>query len=129
VVRHIRNRSTRRAYENAIGDFMRFTGINRPEEFRTVTRAHVIAWRDGLGRREDIQSGATVRHRLAALSKPILSPLRPVEHFGESRDPRSGKARMKAGSGIETLNALENVNQLVLRMCFPNDLSLRTYRR
>ena len=33
--------------------------------------------------------------------------LRPVEHFGESRDPRSGKARMKAGSGIEALNALE----------------------
>jgi integrase/recombinase XerD len=33
---NIRNRSTRRAYENAIRDFMRFTGINRPEEFRTA---------------------------------------------------------------------------------------------
>ena len=64
---NIRNRSTRRAYENAIQDFMRFTGIVRPEEFRTVTRAHVIAWRDDLGRRE-ASSGATVRHRLAALS-------------------------------------------------------------
>ena len=42
---NIRNRSTRRAYENAIDDFMRFTGIARPDEFRTVTRAHVIAWR------------------------------------------------------------------------------------
>jgi integrase/recombinase XerD len=40
---NIRNPSTRR-YENAIHDFMRFTGIVRPEEFRTVTRAHVIAW-------------------------------------------------------------------------------------
>ncbi|MFZ3238434.1 MAG: hypothetical protein WA184_24070 [Stellaceae bacterium] len=29
---NIRNRSTRRAYENAIGDFMRFTGISRPED-------------------------------------------------------------------------------------------------
>ena len=28
---------------------MRFTGIVRPEEFRTVTRAHIVAWRDGLG--------------------------------------------------------------------------------
>src|ERR1700736_2777725 len=65
---NIRNRSTRRAFENAIKDFMQFTGIARPEEFRTVTRGHVIAWRDDLGRREDIQSGATVRHRLAALS-------------------------------------------------------------
>jgi len=27
-------------------------GIARPEEFRTVTRAHVIAWRDDLARRE-----------------------------------------------------------------------------
>jgi hypothetical protein len=28
-----------------------FTGIVRSEEFRTVTRAHVIAWRDDLARR------------------------------------------------------------------------------
>jgi integrase/recombinase XerD len=42
---NIRNLHTRRSYENAIGDFMRFAGIVRPEEFRTVTRAHVIAWR------------------------------------------------------------------------------------
>jgi integrase/recombinase XerD len=60
------NPSTRRAYQNAIQDFMRFTGIARPEEFRSVTRAHVIAWRDDLVRRA--LSGMTVRHRLAALS-------------------------------------------------------------
>jgi integrase/recombinase XerD len=36
------NPQTRRAYENAVKDFMRFAGIVRPEEFRTVTRAHVI---------------------------------------------------------------------------------------
>ena len=50
--RNISNPSTKRAYQNAIRDFMRFTGIARPEEFRTVTRAHVIAWRDDLARRE-----------------------------------------------------------------------------
>ena len=33
------NPRTRRAYENAIGDLMRFAGVARPEEFRTVTRA------------------------------------------------------------------------------------------
>src|SRR5580692_589200 len=63
---NIRNASTRRAYENSIKDFVRFTGIKRPEEFRIVTRAHVIAWRDDLGDR--ILSGTTIRHRLAALS-------------------------------------------------------------
>lgn len=60
------NGQTRRAYENAIRDFMGFTGISAPAEFRTVTRAHVIAWRDDLKRRE--LSGTTVRHRLSALS-------------------------------------------------------------
>jgi integrase/recombinase XerD len=36
-------RNARSAYKNAVKDFMRFTGIARPEEFRTVTRAHIIA--------------------------------------------------------------------------------------
>ncbi len=59
---NISNGHTRRAYENAVRDFMRFAGIRRPEEFRTVTRAHLIAWRDELRRRE--LGGATIRHRL-----------------------------------------------------------------
>lgn len=60
------NKSTRRAYQNALQDFMRFTGVVRPEEFRQVTRGHVIAWRDDLLQRG--VGGATIRHRLAALS-------------------------------------------------------------
>jgi integrase/recombinase XerD len=63
---NIRNAGTRRAYENAIKDFILFAGIKRPDEFRTVTRAHVIAWRDDLGERT--LTGTTIRHRLAALS-------------------------------------------------------------
>jgi integrase/recombinase XerD len=93
---NITNRSTRRAYENAIRDFMRFTGIARPEEFRTVTRAHVIAWRDDLARREDIQSGATVRHRLAALSS-LFEYL--CEKNAVSHNPVKGVKRPKAESG------------------------------
>ena len=57
------NPNTRRAYENAVRDFVRFTGIARPEEFRTVTRAHVIAWRDELVERG--LGGSTIRYRLA----------------------------------------------------------------
>jgi len=38
---NLSNPSTRRAYENAVKDFTRFTGIVRPEEFRIVTRAHM----------------------------------------------------------------------------------------
>ncbi len=62
------NAATRRAYENALQDFMRFTGIVRSDEFRTVTRAHVIAWRDDLAKRLPALSSQTIRHRLAALS-------------------------------------------------------------
>jgi hypothetical protein len=53
---------------------MRFTGIIRPEEFRIVTRAHVIAWRDDFERRQIGRdnkrnpAGCTIRNRLAALS-------------------------------------------------------------
>ncbi|HEY1260487.1 MAG TPA: tyrosine-type recombinase/integrase [Stellaceae bacterium] len=117
---NITNRSTRRAYENAIKDFMRFTGIAQPEEFRTVTRAHVIAWRDNLSRREDIQSGATVRHRLAALSSlfeylceknavshnPVKGVKRPKAESGEGKTPAIGdhQARRLLGApGDETV--------------------------
>ena len=34
---NIDNKSTRRAYENALHDFMGFTGIRQPGEFRIVT--------------------------------------------------------------------------------------------
>src|SRR5208282_1756143 len=56
----------RRSYENAVRDFMRFTGIKRPDEFRIVTRAHIIGWRDDLVRRG--LGGSTIRHRLASLA-------------------------------------------------------------
>jgi site-specific recombinase XerD len=99
---NITNASTRRAYENAIQDFMRFTGINRPEEFRTVTRAHVIAWRDDLASRA--LGGATIRHRLAALSSlfeylcdrnavthnPVKGVKRPRSEGGEGKTPAIG---------------------------------------
>src|SRR3954447_24535718 len=68
---NLSNPQTRRAYENAVTDFVRFAGIVRPEEFRTVTRAHVIAWRDELVRRG--LGGGTIRHRLASLIEYLCS--------------------------------------------------------
>ncbi len=40
---NIDNPQTRRAYQNALQDFMKFAGIARSDEFRDITRAHVIA--------------------------------------------------------------------------------------
>ena len=96
------NKATRRAYENALGDFMRFTGIAQAGEFRSVTRAHVIAWRDDLLSRT--LSGMTIRHRLAALSSlfeylceknavthnPVKGVKRPAVDSYEGKTPALG---------------------------------------
>ncbi len=125
---NLRNRSTRRAYENAIRDFMQFTGIVRPDEFRTVTRAHVIAWRDDLALREDIQSGATVRHRLAALSSlfeylceknavthnPVKGVKRPRAESGEGKTPALGDHQARdllVAPGKDTASGKETVKE------------------
>jgi integrase/recombinase XerD len=63
---NLHNHGTRRVYQPVIRDFMRFTGITTPQEFRTVTRAHVLAWRDDLHTRK--LAAATIRRHLASLS-------------------------------------------------------------
>jgi len=99
---NLTNPQTRRAYETAVKDFMRFTGIARPAEFRSVTRPHVIAWRDDLGRRG--LGGSTVRHRLASLASlfdylcdqnavthnPVKGVARPKVESGEGKTPALG---------------------------------------
>jgi len=105
---NIDNKSTRRAYENALQDFMRFTGIRQPSEFRIVTRSHVIAWRDDLVRRA--LSGMTIRHRLAALSSlfehlcesnavthnPVKGVKRPSVESYEGKTPALGDHQARA---------------------------------
>jgi hypothetical protein len=90
---NISNAHTRRAYEHAVGDFMRFAGIERPQEFRKVTRAHIIAWRDDLMRRG--LGGATIRHRLASLASLF-------EYLCQKkcRHPQPGQRRRTAEDGI-----------------------------
>jgi len=70
--KNLDNAHTKRAYKKAIRDFMLFARIDRPEQFRLVTRAHVIAWRDDLrtrlGKNGRRLGKTTVRHRLTALS-------------------------------------------------------------
>lgn len=73
---NIDNERTRRAYQIDLREFMAFVGIRQPEEFRIVTRAHVIAWRKSLEQRLLLKqgsqgrglSGTTIRRKLSALS-------------------------------------------------------------
>jgi integrase/recombinase XerD len=96
------NEATRRTYQAALKDFMRFTGIERPEEFRQVTRAHVIAWRDELVTRG--VSATTIRNRLSAIGSlfdylcernavthnPVKGVKRPSTDSNEGKSPALG---------------------------------------
>lgn len=113
--------ATRRAYETALQDFQGFVGLQRVEEFRVVTRAHVIAWRDDLVGRT--LSGATVRHRLAALSSlfeylcdrnavthnPVKGVRRPPIETYEGKTPALGdhQARQLLDAPGHVANAVE----------------------
>jgi site-specific recombinase XerD len=63
---NIDNPRTRRAYRSDLSEFMAFVGITSPVQFRDVSRAHVIAWRQSLEQRG--LNGASIRRKLAALS-------------------------------------------------------------
>lgn len=94
------NKAKRRAYENALKDFMAFTGIATPKEFRTVMRAHVIAWRDDLLTRE--LSGMKIRHRLAALSFAVRVFVREERRHaqpGQGREAASGRKLRREDPG------------------------------
>jgi site-specific recombinase XerD len=121
---NIRNASTKRAYKHAIKDFMLFAGIKRPEEFRTITRAHVIAWRDELGGDRRNLSGTTIRHRLAALSSlfQYLCDKNAVTH-----NPVKGVKRPKNESEVGKTPALGDAQARKLLIA-PDENSLKGIR-
>jgi integrase/recombinase XerD len=97
---------------------MGFMGIACPEEFRIVTRAHVLAWRKDLEGRE--LGGATIRRKLAALSSlfehlcdanavthnPVKGVKRPKVESYEGKTPALGDGQARAlldAPGVETL--------------------------
>lgn len=105
---NIDNPNTRRAYMTDVREFMRFTSIVEPQEFRDVTRAHVIAWRKKLEFRE--LAPATVRRKLSALSSlydflcernaidmnPTHGVKRPSEGAYEGKTPALGESEAKS---------------------------------
>ncbi len=102
------NPRTRRAYQTDPQNFMGFAGIKRPEEFRIVTRSHVLAWRKTLADRA--LSGATIRRKFAALSSlfeylceknavdfnPVKGAKRPKVESNEGKTPALGDHQARA---------------------------------
>ncbi|MGZ9709365.1 tyrosine-type recombinase/integrase [Glaciimonas sp. GNP009] len=105
---NINNPQTRRAYQRDIQEFMVFTGIDRPDQFRIVVRAHVLAWRRDLEQRA--LAGATIRRKLAALSSlfdylceanavvsnPVKGVKRPAMTSAEGKTPAIGDHQARA---------------------------------
>ncbi|MBJ2292926.1 tyrosine-type recombinase/integrase [Pseudomonas sp. MF5691] len=105
---NIDNPRTRRAYQNDLEDFCSFVGLTGAEEFRAVTRAHVLAWRAQLEARG--MAGATIRRKLAALASlfdhllennavaggnPVHGVKRPRIETNEGKTPALGDDQAK----------------------------------
>lgn len=105
---NLTNDNTKRAYRNDVSSFMRFVGISRPDDFRSVTRAHVIAWRKALEKRK--LAAATLRRKLSALSdlfdylceknavadNPVHGVERPKEGANQGKTPALSDAQAAA---------------------------------
>ena len=90
------NAHTRAAYRRDVEGFMAFAGVIRAEEFRLVTRAHVIAWRKSL--EAEGHSASTLRRKLSALSSLFASL---CEANAVLSNPVLGVKRPKADSPNE----------------------------
>lgn len=106
---NIDNPRTRRAYQADLEDFCGFVGLTAAGEFRSVNRAHVLAWRAELERRG--LAGATIRRKLAALASlydhllnsnavtggnPVHGVKRPRIETNEGKTPALGDHQAKA---------------------------------
>jgi integrase/recombinase XerD len=100
---NLRNPNTRIAYQQDLREFRQFARIERPEEFRSVTRAHVIAWRKGLERRSCAPT--TIQRKLAALSS-LFAYL--CEQNAVLNNPVDGVKRPKSNRREGTTPALSD---------------------
>lgn len=105
---NIDNPRTRRAYQGDLADFCGFVGLTGADEFRAVTRSHVLAWRAQLETRG--LAGATIRRKLAALASlfdhllennavaggnPVHGVKRPRVESNEGKTPALGDDQAK----------------------------------
>jgi integrase/recombinase XerD len=102
---NITNPHTRRAYQNDVDEFIAFTRLRSFAELRTISRAHVIAWRKHLEKRQKRTKDrraetktqgledSTIRRKLSALSA-LFDYL--CEHNAVAGNPVDGVKRPKA---------------------------------
>lgn len=89
---NITNPKTRRAYKNDVSEFSRFTGLRNPVELRTITRAHVIAWRK-LSALSSLFDYLCERNAVAG--NPVDGVKRPASSSNEGSTPALGDAQAR----------------------------------
>jgi site-specific recombinase XerD len=104
---NLTNPKTRRAYKIDVEEFIAFTGLRGFAELRDITRAHVIAWRKDLEKRE--LAASSIRRKLSALSalfdylcehnavagNPVDGVKRPMANGNEGSTPALGDAQVR----------------------------------
>lgn len=120
---NIDNENTRRAYTNDVREFTGFCDISHPDEFRLVSRAHLIAWRQTLEDRG--LAPATIRRKLAAVSSLFehLTNENAVEH-----NPVTGVKRPAADDVGEGKTPALSDNQARALLRAPEGDSLKSVR-
>jgi site-specific recombinase XerD len=99
----IQNPNTRDGYRRDVAQFMEFLGIKRPDQFREVGRAHVIAWRKTLAARK--LTPASIRRKLSAVSS-LFAYL--CERNSIANNPTIGVSRPKEGANEGKTPALSD---------------------
>jgi integrase/recombinase XerD len=104
---NITNAKTRRAYRVDVAEFIAFTNLKDHSALRTVTRAHVIAWRKDMAARS--LAPTSIRRKLSALSSlfdylcernavlgnPVDGVKRPASNNNEGSTPALGDAQVR----------------------------------
>jgi len=104
---NITNAKTRRAYKVDVAEFITFTNLKDHSALRTVTRAHVIAWRKDIAARS--LAPTSIRRKLSALSSlfdylcernavlgnPVDGVKRPASNNNEGSTPALGDAQVR----------------------------------
>ena len=119
---NITNAKTKRAYKIDIEDFTGFIGIQSPDDMRTVTRAHVIAWRTEL-EHPDL-SASTIRRKLSALSS-LFDYL--CEQQAVTHNPVKGVKRPRASSNEGSTPAISDARARELQT-LPDPTTLKGKR-
>jgi site-specific recombinase XerD len=118
---NIPNKKTRRAYKIDVGEFMVFAGLTESSQLRTVTRAHVIAWRKDMEARELAPS--SIRRKLSSLSSlfdylcernavtgnPVDGVKRPMANGNEGSTPALGDAQARKLLDAPSADTLKGV--------------------